>query len=73
MNVLIAWRDEQLCLPQIPLQEKSPCSLHKPLVKKSSQLDGNIESGATHLIFLPLKTVQPSGECGAKTAGAFSA
>lgn len=35
--------------------------------------DGNIESGATHLIFLPLKTVQPSGECGAKTAGAFSA
>lgn len=54
-----------------------PCSrsLHVPFASPMSgnQLDGNIGSGAACLIFLPLKIVQPSGECGARTAGAISA
>lgn len=31
-----------LCLPQIPLQQKSPCSLHQPLVRKSVRWERRI-------------------------------
>lgn len=47
--VLIACRDEQLCLPQIPLQQKSPCSLHKPHVRKSVRWEHRIRSRMPNL------------------------